>query len=903
MAGSDGEREGGGGAPSFPQGMSIPVLPQAPAPVSTVEGALQGAARVVDTAAGVVAVASSVSSAGSGGGSVDRLVPGLIGGLGSALGGASTFASGIDPGVSQGLGVASAAASLVGAAGGALRQVIEAIDGAVSEANRHRVTFEFESGALPDAEWMVASWTLEERIGRPYVATIVLACEDLEVDARSMLGVNAKLVLRRGEEHERAIGGLVQRVELGRTTDRARLATIELVPALALLALRKDSRIFQDLDVLDILDAVVGGALEGYSRTIDLRARRTYLRREYCVQYGETDLDFAHRLMEEEGITYFFECQSDGTEKLVFVDGRDGMPSLLPDDETIPFVQQRSETSDTEHVHELLGATQVRTTSFALTDLDWTQAGSRAVIDANVHDEDRLGISRERYDHERAVTLGTYAAKTYGRGDAEARLATRREAHAVEARVLRGVGNIIRLTPGRTLTIEDHPIHELDGELLVLSVSHRGHSPELHDLLGNARYAADDVSYECAFEAIPESVPYRMPETTPKPRVHGLLSAIVVGANGQEIHSDEHRRVRIQMRWDREGTFDERSSCFVRAMQSWAGPGFGALFLPRVGMEVAVAFLDGDPDRPMIAGCLYDADNPPPYTSEADWTKSTLRSKSSPDPADGDEHFNELRFEDAAGHEQIYVHAERDLDEEVLHDHTLHVGRNQTSRIDADDSETVGGEQHLHVHGDRHVQLDCEEHITIDSSRHTEIGADERNIVHGQQHETIVGKTILEHQGQREVHVRHFDNESYGEGRNTFVQTIDQTTVRGDAQLFVHGRRNVIVDTSHLIKKGSSEVNVADAITLVVGGTSITISANGHITLLAAKKLELVCGEATIAMQSTGEIDISGPAGVNLTCGQTSVSLSPSGATTSATQISSTAIADHTIVGAIVRIN
>lgn len=894
-----GSEEPEGSVTSFPQGMSIPTLPQAPSPVSDLEGGLQGAARVADTVGGAVTMATQISEAAQGA-SAEQVIPAILGGLGSALGGASTVASGIDPGVSQALGVISAGASLAGGAGGMMRSIVDAVRGVVAESNRHRVTFEFESGALEDAVWMVASFTLDERIGRPYLATIVLACEDLDVDARAMLGVNAKLTLRRGDEHERVIGGVVQRVELGRTTDRARMVTVELVPALALLALRKDSRIFQDVDATDILDAVVGGALEGYSREIELRTRRTYLRREYCVQYGETDLDFAHRLMEEEGITYFFEWQSDGTEKMVLVDGRDGFPSLLPDDESIPFVQQRGETSDTEHVHELLAATQLRTTSFALTDLDWTQARPHAVIDAHVHGEDASGRSREHYVHDRAVTYGGYEQKAYLRSDAEARLATRREAHAAQTRVLRGACNVIRLSPGRTVTIEDHPVEALDGELVILAVSHRGHAPELHDLLGNARYAADDVSYECSFEAIPECVPYRMPETTPKPRVNGVLSAIVVGADGQEIHSDEYRRVRIQMRWDREGTFDDRSSPFVRVMQSWAGNGFGAMFLPRVGMEVAVAFLDGDPDRPIVAGCLYNAEQDSPYKTEAEWTKSGFRTRSSPDR--GAHHFNELTFDDAAGEEKVYLHAEKDLTEEVEHDHLTHVRRNQTNRVDVDQDEAIGGDQLVHVRGNRQRRVDHNEEITIDGMRHTEIGREDQLTVTGPRHEHVTGDVTIAHDRARNVCVGGQETETYRAGRDVRVDSFERLYVQGPSHVSIAGVSDMLVDVHHTIAKaGGAQLVVANGIvgeapgdiTLRVGENRIAISPNGDIRIHGTR-LFLSNDAASIELTADG---------LTLACGTSSVSLTPTGVSTSATQISSTATADHTIQGAIVRIN
>ncbi len=889
--------------PAMPPGMSIPVLPQAPQPVSGIEGGLQGAARVADTVGGAIQMATQVSQAAQGI-SADQLVSQVAGGVGMALGGASSFVSGMDPGVSQALGVVSAGVSAFGGVVGMVRSAVDAIEGAVSEANRHRVTFEFESGATPDATWMVVSWTLDERIGRPYCATVVLACEDLEVDAPSMLGVNAKLVLRRGEDHERIIGGLVQRVELGRSTDRARIVTVEIVPALALLALKKDTRIFQHDHVLAILDNVLSNALEGYARSIDIRARRSYFRREYCVQYGETDLDFVHRLMEEEGITYFFEWQSDGTEKMVIVDGRDGMPSLLPDDESIPFVQQRNETSDTEHIHELAAATQLRTTSFALQDLDWTQIGERARIDAHVRIEGPNGMSRERYDHDRAVTLGAYEKLAYGRSDAEHRLATRRQAHEAEARTLRGAANVIRMMPGHTITVSGHPVQALDGELLVLAVSHRGHSPELRDLLGHAQYAHDDVSYECSFEAIPEGVPYRMRETTPKPRVNGMLSAIVVGASGQEIHSDEHRRVRVQFRWDREHLFDEESSCYVRVMQTWAGQGFGSLFLPRVGMEVAVMFLDGDPDRPMIAGCLYDQDNPPPYTTEADWTKSTLRSKSSPFPKDGDEHFNELRFEDATGSEEVFLHAEKDLNEVVKHDHSTHVGRNQSNTVDVDQHETIGRDVELEVGRHRRKTIDHSEWVTIHENRETQIDGSDARVVKGELRDEIGLDTTAIHHQKRSTLVKGAENVELRAGRSVFVTGDDQSTSTTKKLIYADGSIRLGAQQQHeVVLRDGVLLQSPDVVSIVVGSNIVAVHSDGRVVVSSTKRIDLEAGPASITLQASGSVNINGPSGVTLSCGQSSVELTPMGVTTSGTQLTSSATADHTITGMIVRIN
>ncbi|MFO0683549.1 MAG: type VI secretion system tip protein TssI/VgrG [Sandaracinus sp.] len=902
------EGERGGASQGLPAGMSIPVLPQASQPAAGVESALQGVARVADTAGAAVQLVEGVTGASANGGGVEgaAVVTGVASGLGSALGGAATFTSGMDPGVSQALGVASAGLSALGGASHLLTSIL----GLVADQNQHRVRFALSSSALEGAAIHVASFTCEERIGRPFVLSVVLAADDLDLDPTPMLGASARLTLERGEGRRRVIGGIVSRVEIGRTTDRARIFTVEIVPAMALLALRKDSRVFQGLTALDVIDRVVGGALEGYDRTVELRARGTYATREHCLQYDETDLDFVHRLMEEEGLTYLFEWDEEGVERVVVVDHVEDWPRLLPGDAKVPFVPQRNETSDTEHVHELLARAQLRTTAFALRDLDWTQAASATCLEARAEGDG--APSRERYDHARAVTLGPYRGTAYGRSDVEARGRVIREAHAAERRVVRGAANLIGLAAGRVMEVERHPIVALDEELAVIAVSHRGHAPELRDLFGNEHYATEDQSYECTFEALSASAPYRMPIVTPKPRVHGLLSAIVVGASGQEIHSDEHRRVRIQMRWDREGTLDERSSCFVRVLQAWGGPGFGALFLPRVGMEVAVAFEGGDPDRPMVVGCLYDGDNPAPYTSESDWTKSTLRTKSSPDPGDGVDHFNELRFEDAAGREQVYLRAERDLDEDVQHDHSTHVHRNQTQRVDGDQSESIGRDASLHVRRHRHHTVDHSEWVTIHENRETAIDGSDTCVVKGEHRCEVGSDTHYVHHGKRTVHVRGDDSEAYHGSVDVWVQSHERRTVQGASETFVHGASDLQVDVHHRVKKGATELVVADGIfagatgniTLLVGDNRIAIAPDGAITIHGARVTMANAGStASIALTASGEVQISGSGGVSLSCGQSSVSLSPSGVSTSGTQISASAIADHTITGAIVRIN
>jgi type VI secretion system secreted protein VgrG len=821
-------------------------------------------------------------------------------GLGSALGGVSSLVAGADPGVASALGLAGALSSTVGSVVGAARSIIESITSIDERANRHSVVYSFTSAADPDAELMVVSFTMTERLGAPYVMRLTLATEDMELRPRILLGRDCTLKMSRGDA-ERKIHGLVRSVERGRTTDRRRVMTVEVVPALAALELRRDSRVFQNLEVTEIVDTVLG-ALEGYGRDVELRTHRTYPVREHCVQYMETDLDFVHRLLEEEGITYFFD-HSGEKELMVLVDDAEGHVPLFDDDTRVPFVEQRSETSETEHVHELVRTDQLRATSFTLRDFDWTQHAGGVTVEEQRAGEDEQGRTRELYEHDRAVTLDRWDGRAFGRDDRFDQLRIRREEHLAPMDVLRGTGNVIAFAPGTTFSVEDHPVRELDTDLLLVAVEHRGQSAQLHDLLGGAVLGDDEVSYECSFTCIPKDTPFRSRRATPKPRIHGLLSAVVTGATGQEIHSDVHRRVRVQMRWDRLGTFDERSSCFVRVLQPWAGAGFGASFLPRVGMEVAIAFLDGDPDRPVVSGCLYNADNPPPYTESADWTKSTIRSKSSPASSDGADHFNELRFEDATGSEQIFVHAERDLDEEILHDHTTHVGRNQTNRVDADHTERVGGDQHLHVQHDRYAHIVGLEETTVDNSRLAEIGTDETLVVGENQRTTVVGT--------RDLHVRGKTTESYRGERHVWVGTRDFQTVDGQSELHVHGWREVAVTDHHRTKKGDTQLTVADSIhgtapgheiVFEVGGTFIRILRDGRVQISAESELALVCGGASLTLSSSGAVALSGTQ-VDVSGSVVAVSATTSVTASAGASSLELAMSGANLAGPIVRIN
>src|SRR3989441_2894407 len=248
-----------------------------------------------------------------------------------------------------------------------------------------------------------------------------------------------------------------------------------------------------------------------------------------------------------------------------------------------------------------------------------------------------------------------------------------------------GETNCARLTPGHTFEIGGHPRKDYNGKYLIVGAQHHGSQPQALGREG----AGSASSYSSSFTCIPADVPYRPPRITPRPMAQGAQTAVVVGPSGEEIHTDEHGRIKVQFHWDREGKKDENSSCWIRVAQPWAGPKWGSLFIPRIGWEVVVEFMDGDPDQPLVTGSVYHADNPPPYSLPGDKTKSTIMSNSSK----GGGGSNELRFEDAKGSEEIYLHGQKDWNVVIENDESDTIGGNPTVPVGKGDAVSLDRER------------------------------------------------------------------------------------------------------------------------------------------------------------------------------------------------------------------
>jgi len=550
-----------------------------------------------------------------------------------------------------------------------------------------RVSYEVRVADGPSDTWRVRRMELTEAIGEPYVLSLDLVATDEGDDPMAWPGAEAELLIR-GGELERTVRGLVADVELrGATADGRTRVSIRVVPAVALLAMRVDSRIFQQLGAQQIVGEVLGRALGGYGRSHVERFASEHAPREYCVQYHESDLDFVRRLFEDEGLFCVFEQPDDEPERIVVLDDVSTLPLLETSDGRgeLALVGDTRDLSGTESVHAFEWRQGLRPTGVVALDVDPLHPEAPIVHTQRVDGDPQR--AREHYVHGGRRWVGDDAGLHAG-------LQLDALRHAEAAGV--GSSNALRLTAGSVFVLTGYPPLP-DPRLLVVRVVHRGDCPEVDRF--DTGLAAP--TYVNRFECVRADAPYRLPRRTAKPRALGPETATVTGPEGEEIHVDEHGRIKVAMHWDRSGHRDDTSSCWMRVAQSWAGPGFGAMVLPRVGMEVVVDFLAGDPDRPLVTGCVYNGVARPPHALPDEKTKTTLRTSSSP----GGEGFNELTFEDRAGGEQVFLHAQRDLVEQVK--------RNETMSVGSDRAVTIGRHDTLEVGGDQKATIDGNQTITV----------------------------------------------------------------------------------------------------------------------------------------------------------------------------------------------
>ena len=678
--------------------------------------------------------------------------------------------------------------------------------------------FGFSSSALAGAEVHVVEARFHEALGDLYEAVVELCTPDAAVDFEALLGARCAIDIARGPRTRR-LCGVARRVERLDTWGSFRRARAVLVPAMWALTRRVDSRIYQNLDAIEVVKAVLSDAgLDAPTQ----ETRREYPKREYCVQYRETDFAFIARLLEEEGVVLYFRHDGEA-ETAVLADSPSYALCPTLDRRAVPFAPPQSEKAPVEVVSRLDLARELRSTGFTGRDYDFTRP--LATLDmTRAHPRGDQG-ERARYEYPARFTPGPYdeGSHTYGAHDGGRRVEVRQGEEQAAERVAEGVGNVTGFMPGRVFQLVGHEHADLDQRYLLTHVTHHLRAPE--ELLTEAdpsRRAEGVDRYRNEFRCVPASVAYVPPRRTPRPMVLAAQTAVVTGDGEEEIHVDAHGRIKVQFHWDRKGQHDGHSSCWVRVQQNWAGAGWGFMFIPRVGMEVVVTFLEGDPDRPLVTGCVYNGVNHPPYELPEKRTVSTIKSVSSP----GGHGFNELRFEDQTGAEEIFLHAQRDLNEIVNHDHTL----------------TVWNDQHIVIKGHQYV--------TVQGQGPKPSGM--AGPGHGVK---VTGDYNIDASGNVGIEAKErITGNAKGDIR-----------LKSEASAFLTGTYNVILDSKFVGVTGTDWVGISSdtKILISVGGSSIAITPGG-IDLTTDGALTLngqtlkMSGTASAGLTSSGATDVMG---------------------------------------------
>ncbi|QIZ50380.1 type VI secretion system tip protein VgrG [Dickeya zeae] len=565
-------------------------------------------------------------------------------------------------------------------------------------ANSTGLQFTVKVGALPDTTFAVVDFELSEALNQPFALSLNLASSQPGIDFGAVLDQPCELLVWYDGELQRRVSGIVSRFAQGDTGFRRTRYQAEVRPALWRLGLRTNARIFQTQKP----DAIISTLLDEAGITdYAFALRHDHAVREYCVQYRESDLAFIHRLAAEEGLFYFHEFEA-GKHRVVFADDAGALtkgPELF-------FNLATQGLSEGAYVRRFRYAEAVSTAEVALKDYSF-KTPAYGLLHNRMSSE--LDHQRESYQH--FDYPGRFKQDPSGKAFTGYRL------DALRAGAMTGSGesNAAELRPGGTFTLTEHPNPAFNLAWQVVAVTHSGQQPQALE----EESGGEPTTLSNSFEVVKATTTWRA-ALPYKPMVDGPQIATVVGPAGEEIYCDEFGRVKLQFPWDRYGASDDQSSCWVRVSQGWAGGQYGLIAIPRIGHEVVVSFLEGDPDQPIVTGRTFHATNPSPYSLPANKTRTSLRTSTHKGAG-----FNELRFEDQAGQEEVFIHAQKDMNTVVLNNRSTAVNASHTENVGGDQTVVVQHNQTVSVKENQVTEIQGEQTVAVTKNRHTTVDDNE----------------------------------------------------------------------------------------------------------------------------------------------------------------------------------
>ena len=607
---------------------------------------------------------------------------------------------------------------------------------------------------------------------------------DKDIPFKDLVGKQATVTIEMDHgKAKRAIDGIITSIQLSHFDDREPLVfyEAELRPWLYLLTLSGDCRIFQDKSVPEIVAEVCGKA--GFTQ-VQRKLTGIHEPRQFCVQYGETDYNFVARLLEQEGIFYYFDHtdgEAGGPRHDLVLGDDPGAFKLCPHVDRLRYHPQKAVDDNDNALNGIRYVNSVTTRGIGVDSYNFQAPATPLHSSA----EGQKGIG----------TLNFFSGNFTTSGDGERYARILQEAAAAPASMIQGFGQTRSLCAGHRFSVTDHPRHDVNS----IYVVHR------------LRIEATRQNYRASFDALPLSVPFRPSGTAVRPRIHSSQTAVVVGKPGEEVWVDVYGRIKVQFHWDRQGRKDENSSCWIRVAQNWAGKSYGTMFLPRVGQEVIVSFLDGDPDRPIVTGAVYNGEQPVPYDLPANATRSTIKTRSTKSI----DRFNEIRFEDRTNQEELYLRAQKDMKAEILNDLSTTVGGNETHSVkqSADGGNAGGGRRSVAVEG-------LETHTNHDNFQHS---------VEKDRQVTVKGQELHQNQGVFEHRVT-----------KDYVLQVD-----GNLSIKVAGTVSINGQSLSLQSTGPSRIEAGEAL-VAKSATVLDVSAGQAMSVSAGAALTMSAEEMTI---------------------------------------------------------
>lgn len=684
---------------------------------------------------------------------------------------------------------------------------------------------------------LLTEFSGQEEISRLFQFELGLISDQSDLSPQAIIGKGVTFAVKLQDGSERHFHGIVSRFAAGDEEDGRRNYRLSVVPWLWLLTQTFDCRIFQEKTVVEIIEQIFQDL--GFSDFETDQVQGSHKKWEYCVQYRESDFNFVSRLMEQEGIFYYFRHEQ-GRHVLVLGD-QSGAYHDCPESK-VDFPPTRSKIALQDHLTSWEHQFEFRPGKWAQTDYNF-KTPSTSLMSQVKTIVDLPGTDKfEVYDYP-----GIYRNGSEGENETRIRM----EEQEAGFDVVRAASQCKTFTPGGKFSVGIHrsPSEE-NKSYVITSIHHQATEPQAYET-GRAR----EFDYVNQFTCIPDSVVFRPARQTRKPTVAGAQTAVVVGPGGEEIYVDEYARVKVQFFWDREGNKDEKSSCWVRVSQNWAGENWGIVFHPRIGQEVIVDFLEGDPDRPIIVGRVYNAEQMPPYALPANKTQSGIKSRST--QGGSPDNFNEIRFEDSKGQEEMYIHAEKDQNTVVENDQGIYVGRDREEEIERDRTLTVKRDKYETVVNRKSIQVGVSHSEAIGATMDITVGSSLTETVGLNYVETVGAAMTLTVGAALAITVGAALAETVAGSKSEAIGGGKSETIGGSRSVNVGG-----VSTESVGKDKTTEIS--KNLTITVGGQAKESVEKEYV--LNAKKIQLVAkdeinfktGKAEIVMKKNGDILIKG---------------------------------------------